>query len=103
LYTIYIGERSPTVIHTNQTMRKPRTFKQIKSDPRVSDWSDERSRGVYNQGLWVYLSDGWVTDEGLLTIHEQTVAQCCDCLSRARYSPKEWDAQQDYAGAIPWG
>ncbi|MAH29425.1 MAG: hypothetical protein CL959_01920 [Euryarchaeota archaeon] len=76
-------------------MRKPRTYKQLQQDPRVEDWSDERSGGIYNEGLWIYLAPGWVTDEGLLTIHEDTVKQCCDCLVWARYSPEEWVAAQD--------
>ena len=76
-------------------MRKPRTYKQLREDPRVSDWSDERSMGAFNEGLWIYLAPGWVTDEGLLTIHEDTVAECCDCLSWSRYSPEEWNAAMD--------
>ena len=71
-------------------MKKPRTYKQLQQDPRVADWSDERSGGMCNDGLWIYLAPGWVTDEGLNTIHEWTVAECCDCLSWARYSPDEW-------------
>ena len=77
-------------------MKKPRTYKQLQQDPRVADWSDERSGGIANDGLWIYLAPGWVTDEGLLTIHEWTVAECCDCLSWARYSPEEWVQAQGY-------
>ena len=71
-------------------MKKPRTYKQLQQDARVSDWSDERSMGMCNDGLWIYLAPGWVTDEGLLTIHEYTVAECCDCITWTRYSPEEY-------------
>ena len=78
-------------------MKKPRSFKQLKQDPRVSDWSDERAPdGMCNDGLWIYLAPGWVTCEGLVTIHEWTVAECCDCLSWARYSPEEWVKAMEY-------
>lgn len=84
-------------------MRKPRTYKQLQDDPRVCDWSDERSGGIYNEGLWIYLSPGWVTDDGLCTIHEQTVRECCDRLGWARYSPEQWTAAQDLmAQQQPW-
>jgi hypothetical protein len=45
---------------------------QLRADPRVSDISDERA---YDEGVWVYLVPGWVsdsTDTG--TIHERTLA-----------------------------
>ena len=38
---------------------------------------------------------GWVTDEGLLTVHEDTVSECCDCVSWSRYSPEEWVTAMD--------
>ncbi len=76
-------------------MRKPRTYKQLREDPRVSDWSDERTGGMCNDGLWIYLMPGWVTDEGLLTVREDTVAECCDCVSWSRYSPEEWVTAMD--------
>ena len=79
-------------------MKKPRTYKQLKQDPRVSDWSDERSGGMCNDGLWIYLMPGWVTCEGLLTVHEWTVAECCDCVSWARYSPEEYTQAMDPMG-----
>lgn len=77
-------------------MKKPRTFKQLQQDPRVDDWSDERSHGIFNEGLWIYLAPGWVTKwEGLTTIHEDTVAECCLDVHLAKYDPDAWvDAQQ---------
>lgn len=71
-------------------MKTPRTYKQAQQDPRVADWSDERTGGIYNEGIWLYLAPGWVTDEGLLTIHEVTVRECCECLKWCRYSPEEY-------------
>jgi len=62
------------------------TFAQMTVDHRVLDWSDER-RG---NGIWLYLVPGWVTGEGLLTIHEMTVRECSSKLQEARYSPEEW-------------
>jgi len=71
-------------------MRKPRTYKQLREDPRVSDWSDERD--MDEGGLWIYLANGWVADDGVSTIHEDTVKTCCDCLSWCRYDPEQWYA-----------
>jgi len=71
-------------------MKKPRTYKQLQQDPRVSDWSDERTSGECNDGLWIHLAPGWVTFEGLTTVHEDTVAECCEEVAWAIYSPEEW-------------
>ena len=72
-------------------MLTPRTFKKMCADPRVADWSDERSAGgPYNEGIWLFLAPGWVTGEGLLTIHEMTVRECSSELQAARYSPEEY-------------
>jgi len=75
-------------------MKKPRTYKQLLNDPRVRDWSDERD--IDEGGIWIYLARGWVTwGECLLTIHEWTVAECCDDVALAVYSPEDWvDAAQ---------
>ena len=85
-------------------MRKPRTYKQLQEDPRVADWSDERSGGIYNDGLWIYLAPGWVTAfEGLTTIHEDTVAACCLDVHLAEYNPEAWvGAQQLMGDQKPW-
>ena len=72
-------------------MNKPRTYKQLQQDPRVSDWSDERQWGHYNGGIWLYLTPGWVVAEGhCASVHEMTVKDCADELARCRYSPDEW-------------
>lgn len=79
-------------------MRKPRTYKQLQQDPRVGDWSDERSMGAYNEGLWIYLAPGWVTAfEWLTTIHEDTVSICCDEVHLAEYNPEAWVSAMQYA------
>ena len=56
-------------------MKKPRTYKQLRNDPRVSDWSDERD--MDEGGLWIYLAPGWVTRgivfRQLLKTRSQTV------------------------------
>ena len=84
-------------------MKKPRTFKQLQQDPRVADWSDERSGGIYNEGLWIYLAPGWVTAfEGITTIHEDTVKECCDEVALAEYDPEAWVAAQPHACGKPW-
>ena len=78
-------------------IKKPRTFKQLQADPRVCDWSDERSQGLYNEGIWIYLAPGWVTCfEGLTTIHEDTVAICCEEVRLAQYSPETWTGAMQY-------
>ena len=79
------------------------TFAQMTVDHRVSDWSDERSAGgCYNEGIWLYLAPGWVTGEGLLTIHEMTVRECSSELMCTRYDPEAWVAalQGQYAHQI---
>ena len=69
------------------------TWRQITADKRVDDWSDERSAGgYYNEGIWLYLAPGWVTGEGMATIHEMTVRECSDKLQECRYSPEEYTA-----------
>ena len=69
-------------------MKTPRTFKELINDPRIKDYSDERVGQYY--GIWLYLSPGWVTDEGLLTIHEWSVKDCVIPLKHCRYSPEEY-------------
>lgn len=67
------------------------TFAQMIIDHRVDDYSDERyPGGCYNEGIWLYLAPGWVTGEGLLTIHEMTIRECSSELQATRYSPDEW-------------
>ena len=85
-------------------MKKPRSFKQIQQDIRVSDWSDERSGGICNDGLWIYLAPGWVTAfEGTTTIHEDTVAVCCEEVALAKYDPEAWAEAQRWMGTHnPW-
>ena len=68
-------------------MKTPRTFKGLCADSRVEDYSDERSQGIYNEGIWLYLMPGWVTPEGLTQIHEQTVRECSSELAGCYYQP----------------
>jgi len=72
-------------------MLSPRTFKKICADPRVADWSDERSAyRIQSNGIWLYLAPGWVTEYGETQIHEQTVAECAYELMCTRYDPEAW-------------
>jgi hypothetical protein len=71
-------------------MKTPRTFKDLCADSRVEDYSDERSQGTYNEGIWLYLMPGWVTPEGSTQIHEQTVRECSSELADCCYQPEEW-------------
>lgn len=72
-------------------MLSPRTFKQVCADPRVADWSDERSAyGPPSEGIWLYLAPGWVTEDGQTQIHEQTVKECVYELTSTRYDPDAW-------------
>ena len=73
-------------------MKTPRTFKELLADPRVQDHSDERCAGIFNEGLWLYLAPGWVTDYGTTAVHEWTIKDCCECLARTSYCPDEWEA-----------
>ncbi len=79
------------MIYFKQQMKKPRTCKELRNDPRVSDWSDERD--MDEGGLWIYLAPGWVTRwDCLSTIIENTVADCCNEVALAVYSPEDWYA-----------
>lgn len=61
-------------------MKAPKTWKQIKADPRVESVSDERHLG---SGLWVYLKPGWADQnfdpgwQDCSMIHEDTVKEIC--------------------------
>jgi hypothetical protein len=59
--------------------KKATTYAHLTLDPRV-DWvSDERGT---EEGIWVYLKEGFINthlESG--TIHEHTVAECCDQLN----------------------
>lgn len=71
-------------------MKKPRTLAQLKTDPRVKDWSDERT-GWCNDGIWLYLQEGWIAPStGLGTVHEMTVADCCEALHESYYDMDEY-------------
>ena len=68
-------------------IKTPRSIAQIMADPRVTDFSDERSA---QSGLWVYLVAGLKSGStGTHQIAEDTVAELieefksiekCDCL-----------------------
>ena len=92
-------------------MLSPRTFKKICADPRVADWSDERSAyRIQSEGIWLYLAPGWVTEYGLTQIHEQTVKECAYELMCTRYDPDAYvqalqgsSAQQVKVELLPGG
>lgn len=75
-------------------MRAPRTLDQLLNDPRVANFSDERTGGMCNDGLWLYLMPGWVVDGCSGTVHEYTVADCCHAMRETAYEPEA------YYGAI---
>ena len=81
-------------------MLTPRTFKKICQDPRVADWSDERTNYLDHDGIWLYLAPGWVTEDGQTQIHEWTVKECAYELMCTRYDPEAWVAalQGDWPG-----
>ena len=59
--------------------KKATTYSHLNLDSRV-DWvSDERGSG---DGIWVYLKEGFInTRLECGTIHEHTVAECCNQLN----------------------
>ena len=81
-------------------MLTPKTFKKICQDPRVADWSDERTNRLDHDGIWLYLAPGWVTEYGQTQIHEWTVKECAYELMCTRYDPEAWVAalQGDWPG-----
>ena len=61
-------------------MKKPRTLRALLAHPWVQGWDDER--GIDN-GIWIYLKTGyWSPEMEATTIHEMTVAECCNVFSR---------------------
>lgn len=60
-------------------------FKGMKSIEKfkhmLSDISDERGT---EEGIWLYLKDGWETQDYLQTIHENTVRECIDKLKKCK-------------------
>ena len=73
-------------------MLTPRTFKKICQDPRVADWSDERTNQINHNGIWLYLTPGWVTEYGQTQIHEMSVKECAYELMCTRYDPEAYVA-----------
>lgn len=75
-------------------MKKVRTLAQAKADPRILDWSDERSGpGDPGDGIWLYLKrPWWCPDTDLSTIHEWSVRDLCDSLNRCYEAPERWDS-----------
>jgi len=63
--------------------KKATTYTHLNLDSRV-DWiSDERGNG---DGIWVYLKEGFInTHLECGTIHEHTVAECCDQLNNTTH------------------
>lgn len=54
-------------------MRTPRTFKDLKEDPRVQEIYREEDNGI-----WIHLKPGWWSmDMECGIIHEGTVNECC--------------------------
>ena len=77
-------------------MKTPKTFKGLCTDHRVEDYSDERSQGQHNEGIWLHLMPGWMTPDGSTQIHEQTVRECSAELAGCCYQPEEWAAWVQY-------
>lgn len=87
-------------------MKAPRTLRALINDPRVASFSDER-QGYCNDGLWLYLMPGWVYDHHTNTVHEYTVAECCQAMKDTAYAPEAYyDAvygQNDPRCLLPGG
>jgi hypothetical protein len=63
-------------------MKKVRTLAQALADPRVASYSDERDRGFYNDGIWLYLKSPWFCpDTDLPVVHEWNVRDLCRSLN----------------------
>ena len=69
-------------------IRNPRTWQDALKDPRVEDSSDERNTG---DGLWLYLKrPWWCSDTDLAVVHEWTVKDTLDSLSRCQENEDWW-------------
>ena len=72
---------------------KPRTKKDVSSDPRVDSIHREHDE-LDGWSWWVYLKDGWVCPMmGCGTIHESTIKEVCDLM--ATVTPEhEWMCEE---------
>lgn len=74
-------------------IRKPRTWTEATRDPRVKDFSDERSSG---DGLWLYLHrPWWCHDTDTSSVHEWSVAEVLDSLDRCEECPDRWEPDEE--------
>ena len=55
--------------------KKARTLKDLNNDPRVIEAFREEN------GIWVYLKEGWLVDGEEVAIHEPTVKESCRFLN----------------------
>jgi len=53
----------------------PRTMNEIRNHPLVESISDERGN---DDGIWIYLISGYISDLECGIIHEHTVKECCN-------------------------
>ena len=86
-------------------MTKSAMLDAARQHPSVTQISDERSSG---DGVWLYLSPGWLTDDGMGCIHEDTVTAAISEHKRVHYDPYRWYqrliwAYPDSIGLLPAG
>ena len=73
-------------------MKKVSTLLQCLEDARVADWSDERSPGIHNDGIWLYLKrPWWCPDTDLAQVHEWNVRDLCNSLNGCYEAPDRWN------------
>ena len=77
----------------------PNTIERILENPRVREFSDERSSG---DGYWLYLKAGWRNDNGHEhAIHEDTPEQCLRELTSVEICACQ-ECKRDLAAAFPF-
>lgn len=80
-------------MENKKRVKKIRSLPQALSDPRVSNYSDERCPGIHNGGIWLYLErPWWCPDTDLPTVHEWNVRDLCQSLNDCYEAPDRWDA-----------
>lgn len=80
-------------------MKKARTVADIRNHPFVESThtEDDGYREDGKPARWVYLKPGYISpDMECGTIHEGTVAECCDMLNNSRRATPEEIERQGY-------
>ena len=82
LYNHIMEQGGEMTSKTETKIRWPRSIAEVKADPRVTDFSDERGNG---DGVWIYLVAGYDNgDPQSHVISENTLTKALEAFRRIR-------------------